>query len=554
MHLEEDNNYHKRILLLSFHKRRHTQRMTSSLLTEGEGANINPHRFRVAGMPLSAIAFLVLSAALMLVRSHHQLMWTDEFYPLESDSAASLIQVIHRQLTTPISLDPIVYNALAHFSIDLFGVGAFAIRLPSMCGYLLMQICLFYFVRRIAGERAATFALAIPALLGVVSYGVDARPYGLLLGLSALVMLSWQTAIRKDTGRVGALIVLSVSLALVINTHYYGVLLLIPLCGAELFRTFERRRVDLPMALSIGLGMVIGILVLLPFARAVSEFRAHYFAKGVDYHFITHAYLWVVIGYEALNVAMQHLLGAALIVVAAILLWVYKRGRSSTKIMLPQAEAVFLLMLTGLPIFGYLLAHFITKVIEARYVLPAVVGITALLAISMTPILQSKLAGRIVLATVFVAIAVTGVLHIRTAIEETQKSMAWLSLEPVSQQYLEATSAKPIYVMNPGSIQMISYYSRSANIRSRIALVYSRDEEMLNQHSNHLSLTAANMGADGVRNVVPYDSIATPGATDIFVIYRSPWDWTGRAFADAHAKVTYIGPAYGGDLVSVSFP
>jgi uncharacterized membrane protein len=150
-------------------------------------------------MPLSAIAFLLLSATIMLIRSHYHLLWADEFGVFYTVSISSLARLIHLQLTRPVVFDPLVYSISAHASIGLFGESAFAIRLPSMCGYLLMQACLFYFVRRIASEDAATFALAFPALMGVSSYAVQARPYGLLLGLSALAMLSWQTATRRDS-------------------------------------------------------------------------------------------------------------------------------------------------------------------------------------------------------------------------------------------------------------------------------------------------------------------------------------------------------------------
>jgi hypothetical protein len=507
------------------------------------------------GMPISAIAFLILTVGIALPWSHYQLLRTDEFYPLETDGVASIARLVHIQLTAPISLDPLVYNIFAHAAMRLFGVGPFAIRLPSICGYLLMQICLFHFVRRITIERAATFALAFPALVGIVMYSVQARPYGLLLGLSALTMVSWQTVTRRESKRTLVLVILSLSVALVINTHYYGVLLLIPLCAAELFRTFERRRVDLPVVFSIGAGM-IGILILVPFARAVSEFSAHYFnLKSVSYHFVTHSYIWLIIGYENFRVSTQHLIGFAFAVLLAILIWKFKRSRSAVPILLPRAEIVFLVLLAALPFFSILLTHLVTKIMEeARYILPAIIGITAILAILIASLLQNNKIGRIVLALLFVSIAGIGVVRFRSEKMQAQKIMASLVLSPATQHNLEAAPNQPIYVMNPAVFQVVGYYSPSANIRSRLTLVYSRDNEMLNQHSDHLSLTGANMRADGVRNVVPYESVSIHGTEHLFLLYHNPWDWTDRALAEAHAKITYLGPAFQGDLVSVRFP
>ncbi len=119
---------------------------------------------RLLGMPLSAIAFLVLTAAISLVVSHYRLLWFDEYLMLNTDSVHSLRQLIHVQRTAQLSLDPIAYHLFAYLAIRVFGLGTFALRLPSLLGFLLMQVCLFLFVRRIATERAALFAMIFPSV------------------------------------------------------------------------------------------------------------------------------------------------------------------------------------------------------------------------------------------------------------------------------------------------------------------------------------------------------------------------------------------------------
>jgi hypothetical protein len=426
-----------------------------------------------------------------------------------------------------------------------------------MCGYLLMQVCLFYFVRRIASEDAATFALAFPALMGVSSYAVQGRPYGLLLGLSALAMLSWQTATHRDSRRTLALVILSLSLAMAVNTQYYGVLLFIPFCAAESIRILDRRRVDLPVLLSIGTGMA-GILILLPVARALSPLHAHYMSD-VSYHFITHTYLWMMLGYVDLSVPMQyivpmqHIIVLVFAVLLVVLICEFLRKRSSVTIQLPRAEVVFLVLLAALPVFGYLLSRFVTKLMEARFVLPAIIGIAALLAILIAPLLHKKTIGRIVLVSLFVAIAVTGVLHIRSEIVQARGTMASFVLTPETQRNLTMFPGHPIYVENPGVFQVVGYYSPNPDIRSRITLIYSQDEEMLYQHSDHLSITSANMRAYGVLNVVPYESVSRSGTDQLFLLYHN-WDWTDQALSASHAQITYLGQVFGGDLVSAHFP
>lgn len=96
-------------------------------------------------MPAAAIALLLLSAAVALVRSHYQVLGVDEygFGLLDFDRDSSFFRLLHVQLTAPLSLDPIGYNVLEYALIQLFGKGALLLRLPTIVGYLAMQACLF---------------------------------------------------------------------------------------------------------------------------------------------------------------------------------------------------------------------------------------------------------------------------------------------------------------------------------------------------------------------------------------------------------------------------
>ena len=303
---------------------------SGSEVNKGLEGDKNSCGIRVAGMPLSAIAFLILSAAIAIIRSHYQVLWGDEFGfgLLGFDRSSTLAKLIHVQLTVPLSLDPIGYNVLMYSIIRVFGTGEFVLRVPAIAGYLVMQICLFYFVRRIADERSATFALAIPALAGTVGYSFLSRPYGLLPGLLMLAMLCWQTAARRDSQRTLALVGLAFCMAMAVNTQYYSLLFFIPLCAAESTRALERRRLDIAMAVSILMGMT-GLLIGLPFVKALAPFRAfHTVRDGIDIHFVSHAYLWLVVGYVALSEHAQHLIGFVSALVLLMLLAGFVRFRS----------------------------------------------------------------------------------------------------------------------------------------------------------------------------------------------------------------------------------
>src|ERR1700679_1193796 len=209
--------------------------------------------------------FLLLTAVLSLIWSHARLMWNDEFLSFHSDGVATFKQVLLVQLHHPISLDPPTYHLLSHLSMDLIGRNAIALRLPALAGFLLFQLCLFFFVRRLAGDRSAIIAMAVPILTASFRYSLEGRPYGLLLGLYALSLLCWQIATsippQHDSptntalgSRILPLTGLTLSIALAITSHYFGVLILIPVYLRELSRVLIRKRLDFGVLTALALG------------------------------------------------------------------------------------------------------------------------------------------------------------------------------------------------------------------------------------------------------------------------------------------------------------
>ncbi|MGC9199421.1 MAG: glycosyltransferase family 39 protein [Acidobacteriaceae bacterium] len=507
-------------------------------------------------MPAAAIALLLLSAAVALVRSHYQVLGVDEygFGLLDFDRDSSLFRLLHVQLTTPLLLDPIGYNVLEYALIQLFGKGALVLRLPAIAGYLGMQACLFYFVRRIADERAATVALAIPALAGTVVYSVVSRPYGLWLGLSALAILCWQTAARHHPRRAAALVGLALSLVAMVNTQYYAVLLFVPLFAGEAVRSLEKKAVDLPVLASLLIGMS-GLLIGLPFVKATAPFRAFHTKLGnPSLHFITHAYLWLVVGFAALSVRAQHLIGLSVALLLLALAAGFVRLRSRVALRLPYAELVFLLLLSAFPVLGYLLALAATHFVEGRYIQPAVIGLAALLAILAAPLLRGRTVGRVVPWLLFFAIAGIGVATIRSERNRSQRMLASLIPDPATQAILDRFRGRPVYCVNHFQFEFIHYYSPSPELRSRVTLVAPRPSDFPNGPGADVSRQTANMVVDGLPNVVTYAAASKPGTENLFLFPGYPGDWSVRALADSHARIEPVGEILASMLASVRFP
>jgi Dolichyl-phosphate-mannose-protein mannosyltransferase len=526
-------------------------------------SNERPSRFAVAGLPLAGFAFLVFTAALSITWSYCKLVWLDEFLVLTTDSTPSFSQIVHIQKAYPISLDPLAYHAVAHAAILAFGPNAFSIRLPSLVGFLVMQVCLFVFVRRIASERAAVFALAFPALTDALYFSAEGRPYSMMLGLTGLAMISWQSATRSESRRTVALGTMAVALALILNCHYSGVLLLVPFYFAELSRTLKRRAIDMPVVIALAVGSA-GIIFAIPFARAAAKFRTHIdFALNLfplnqlKPQRIIWTYPWLL-GTHPLGQGIVKIFNVAaltmvvMVVIAAF--WIFAlRWRRGT-LPLPSAEAVFLVVLTALPLSSLLLSVFVTHTYEDRYSLALIIGIAALTAIGLSSLLEKVRPGNVMLVAMFVAIAYTGIVHISIEHKSAQQVMASLRLNQDVKDKLMAEPTKDLYIEMGSRFATAAYYEPDPEIRSRLALVYSQSEELLWDNMDTISLTADHMRNFTNFKIVPFESVVAQSGDHMFVDYGTgQWTWTHKALQASHASIKPIGSAVGGQLVSAQF-
>lgn len=506
----------------------------------------------IAGMPVSGIVFLILTAILSLLWSQSSLFTGDEFLSLWTDRLPSLAQLIQVQRTYPISIDPLFYHVVAHAAVRAFGAIAFATRLPSLIGFLGMQIGLFYFVRRIANQGAAVFALAFPAVTSTFYFSLDGRPYGLMLGFLTLSMVSWQAATRRESNRLPWLVTLAVGIALTINLHYFGVLLLVPLAIAELYRAVQRRRMDFPVLGAITAGAT-GILAILPFLKAARVFRAHYCCYPLKASVIPEAYLSMFPHFRGAR--METSFDAFLLLAGLLVLWACFRQLRRGSIVLPGAEWVFLLALALLPFFGYILARFTTKVMEPRYVIGAFPAVVALLAIGLAPAFDGNRLRRAALAAMFLGVALAGVRYIDLSRRSKEESLETLKLGPEIKAALGASVTGKLYFQNPERFAFASYYEPDDGIRSRMVLVYSPGLELRWNHTDTGAFQAMCMRRFTSFDIEPFESISHEAGEFVFAAIddEPEWDWTVQALKEAHARVRSVGSAFGVDVVTVRF-
>jgi hypothetical protein len=499
--------------------------------------------------------FLLLTASLSLLWSHVRLMWFDEFLSFYSDGVATFQQVLLIQLHHPISLDPPTYHLLSHLCMNLLGRNAIALRLPALAGFLLFQLCLFFFVRRLAGSRSAILAMALPLLTASFRYSVEGRPYGLLLGIYALSLLCWQIATIDDgvpRSRILPLTGLTLSIVLAVTSHYYGVLILIPVSIGELSRILIRKRLDFGVLTALALGLA-SVALILPFQPALMAYRHHYYSNGVDIHDITLGYFDLFIHYTAPSVALAKLVEAIAVVLTIILAYAgYKRFKHR-----PATEHAYTwVALAGmalLPFFGYLFGRFVTHTMAVRYVIAALLSFAATLAIVLERKLRSNTFYFRTLTLIVLAVIAINAHNIAQEYRDSNATLARLQLTPEASAALHQSPNERIFIQDFNYFYLSTYYNPDPTIRQRISLLYSKQQELRWEQHDTFYVTAVNMLTFAPLSGTSYaDFVNHP--RPLVVLRSGGVSWIAKVLEASHTKLKPIASGLGGRLVRLTTP
>jgi len=505
--------------------------------------------------PLLAL-FLLLSTTLSLIWSHVRLMWNDEFLSFYSDGVATFKQVILVQLHYPISLDPPTYHLLSHLCMDILGRNAIALRLPALAGFLLFQLCLFFFVRRLAGSRSAIIAMAVPLLTASFRYSVEGRPYGLLLGLYALSLLCWQIATLDDPptprSRILPLTGLTLSIALAITSHYFGVLILIPVSLGELSRIITRKRLDFGVITALALGLA-SVVLILPFQHALMVYRQHYYITGVNIRNISQGYRELFLRYTTWPMSLQKLAAALMVVLALTLAYAgYQRFKRR-----PATEHAYiwvaLFSMALLPFFGYLFGRFVTHTMEVRYVIAALIAFAATFCIVLERKLRSNAFYYSTLTLITAAAVAINTYNILQERRASLSILATLHPSPALATALAANPTAPLYEQSLGNFFVDSYYTPDPALRARITLLYNPQREISYLKHDTYSIAASNLQHFTTLPTVNYDQLIAEPSPHLLIQWQDGWNWTDKAAVSEQATVTSLGPAFGGQAVSVQW-
>jgi 4-amino-4-deoxy-L-arabinose transferase-like glycosyltransferase len=336
----------------------------------------------------------------------HRPLFYDEvftFYIARLDSPGAVVEALRNGADNHPPLDYL----LRHWSMRLFGVGEFGLRVPSVAGFWVFCLCLYRFISRRASAMAALLALVAPLASLSYRFSFEARSYALLLGLSGVTCVCWQNLCdgrRRWWNTVG----LGLSLAGAVNLHYYGLVIYVPLAVGEAVRLWQRRRPDWLVAAAMAASMA-SAAALAPFLGVARRYAAH-FVRG-------ELALPLQLGEIYVGLFPHIVLGLVVAVGALVLYRLAGRGpesrRPAVRLSTPVHElaftAAFLLIPLAILVMGWLVAN----TVRTRYGLVATGGailIAVLLLVELLParreILAAAFAGVLAVAVLSLAVAV----------------------------------------------------------------------------------------------------------------------------------------------------
>jgi hypothetical protein len=233
--------------------------------------------FRLVLRQLPLLGLLIALVALTWRLSAVKMLWFDELFTLHLSRWHSPGE-LWGHLADGVDLNPPFSYLLTHLSVRVFGETPEALRLPALLGVLACIVCMHSFAARRVGWLWACVPVALLLGTAAAPFAGEARPYGIVLGLVGLALVLWQRACERDRPVTPAVVGLGVVLVLLLSTHYYSVLVLIPLACAEIARAGSRRRLDVPVVLAVTLPL--GVLgAYLPLVGQARTYAAGFWCR-----------------------------------------------------------------------------------------------------------------------------------------------------------------------------------------------------------------------------------------------------------------------------------
>jgi hypothetical protein len=301
----------------------------------------------------------------------------------------------------------------------------------------------------------------------------EARPYGVMLGLAGLALVSWQTATRGESRRL-SLVMLTLSLAASLATHYYAVLIFLALGTGELVRTWTQRRLDPAVWGAFTLAGIIPLLAFRDFIVQAANYSTAFWAQ-LRPSGVPNFYLGML---APASFPIGVTLFGGLLYSTYALPHVPTAGDRRS---IPAHEVAAAIAFAALPLVAYAIAVLLTKAFVSRYCVAAMIGLSVLPAYGLYYLPR----GRALMGVTFLAAACAWfALHQYRALEglADQASSRFASIALLDNK---ASGGLPIVASEPHIFMSLAYYA-PPGIKNR--LIYLSDPDASLRHLGHNSV------------------------------------------------------------------
>jgi hypothetical protein len=413
--------------------------------------------------------------------------WTDELHVVNSASVSTVAEVWSSLVARPDAMPPLVH-LLTHFVYRTLGLNHLTARLPAMAGYWLLCVCIFFLLRRRVPIVVATMGMLLPVTVpGAYAYAIEARGYGLLLGFSALAVLCWDAA-GKPSSRWISLVGLCLSLAAAIASHLFAVLLVVPLALAEIARSWERRRIDpwVWVSMAASGSVLFTFASLLPNMERIGQMMAAPAGLSV--------FTLVSIWEQFLSTPLTYV-GLVVLMGASSLVGAYEHPADVPELrQISASDYVLAIALSCLPLIGFVFGVVVTGVINLRYVLPTVIGLSIVIPLIVRKSARDERFGWLFLGWVLFAALYT-VYDVKRQMLETGDIARGRGIYALL-AYADRIprDGRPIVVTDYHSFMALDHYS-PPELKPRLAFIADYDAWILPDAELHEKLYGQHMSS-----------------------------------------------------------
>jgi hypothetical protein len=325
---------------------------------------------RLSPGAMALLAMLAMELILLAGGARDKPFWYDELftYHLSSMRPFSAMWEALRGGADPMTP---VYMSLSWAAACLPGDPHITVRLLSIVGYLMALGGTYLIVARRFSGVVAMMAVLLVALSPFRSYGMEARPYALLVGVLAVAAASWQ----RIGERRAAMAVFAVAMPLAASAHYYAALAIGVMGCAEAVYAAGRKRVRWMVWAVLGVSVAV-VVWMLPFARAARQVYGQSFWAKPDLSQFARTYM-TYLGLD-INWALALLALATMVLPAYVAIrWrldKHAEGFSSEEMALAYALLMY-------PAAAVAMAIVAGAGYTPRYGWPAILGLAMLLAV-----------------------------------------------------------------------------------------------------------------------------------------------------------------------------